>query len=197
MPFTPSPCKQRLVSLMGSDEVKVNDKRYMQKLKKRLDEDYQIKLRKRQEALALNEVKREKRLILEGIISRPIDEIERDKARQRAPHRRKKKRKHSKGSQDGTQSAENPDESRPGSICGPSNHRHSCCHGNTYENASSSEDDTQLSQEDETNDEDEDIEEKCRSGKSKRELTDPVLCNLMEEESVSGLYSLAERLVTK
>ncbi|XP_066295689.1 uncharacterized protein [Branchiostoma lanceolatum] len=61
-------CKQRLQRLMGTDVVRINDQRYMEKLRDRIVAEYEAEIEKRESQLILNERKRERRLVLQGLM---------------------------------------------------------------------------------------------------------------------------------
>ncbi|XP_035685009.1 uncharacterized protein LOC118421670 [Branchiostoma floridae] len=61
-------CKQRLRRLMGTDVVRINDQRYMEKLRDRIVAEYEAEIEKRESQLVLNERKRERRLVLQGLM---------------------------------------------------------------------------------------------------------------------------------
>ncbi|XP_070532448.1 uncharacterized protein DDB_G0283697-like isoform X2 [Ptychodera flava] len=182
---------QRLFALMGSDDVKLNDKRYMQKLKKRIKEDHELKLKQREEALALNEVKREKRLILGGVISAPIDELE-NTQRRSAERKRRKKRRSSKSSQEGENQDETSTEAGKSSASDRNSRlsRHTPADDN--KDVASSDTDTKNKQSVDGDQTEQDDKLETERGK-----TPSLLYDLQDEESVSGLYAVAEKLVHK
>ncbi|XP_078686208.1 uncharacterized protein LOC144918945 [Branchiostoma floridae x Branchiostoma belcheri] len=61
-------CKQRLRRLMGTDVVRINDQKYMEKLRDRIVAEYESEIEKRESQLVLNERKRERRLVLQGLM---------------------------------------------------------------------------------------------------------------------------------
>lgn len=65
--------RQRLCNLMGTDVIRLNDKRYFQKLSDRLQEEYETVMDKEEEARAASENERLRRLMLEGVIKNPHD----------------------------------------------------------------------------------------------------------------------------
>ncbi|XP_071821322.1 uncharacterized protein [Apostichopus japonicus] len=66
-----SPCKQRIRRLMGSEGVKLTNGKFMDKLALKVKEEYEHDLAKREEELALGEIRREKELVLKGILDTP------------------------------------------------------------------------------------------------------------------------------
>ncbi|KAH3799380.1 hypothetical protein DPMN_152987, partial [Dreissena polymorpha] len=65
--------RQRLCDLMGTDVIRLNDKRYFQKLSERLQDEYETIMDKQEEARAASEEQRIRRLMLEGVIDAPND----------------------------------------------------------------------------------------------------------------------------
>ncbi|KAK3087449.1 hypothetical protein FSP39_006026 [Pinctada imbricata] len=89
--------RDRLQSLMGSDVIRLNDRKYTQQLRRKLDEEYEAKMRKKEETLAKAEKERVRKLMLEGII--PMNSKDDDPLmpnhRPRRKHRSRQKRSES------------------------------------------------------------------------------------------------------
>ncbi|XP_002733968.1 uncharacterized protein LOC100375317 [Saccoglossus kowalevskii] len=205
MPFTPSAHSQRLLSLMGTDEVRITDKRYMDKLKKRLQVEYEVNLKKREEALALTEVKREKELILQGKIPCPYDVLEKKQRKVKHKRKRSKKRKSSKGSNSGASEGESSEGGRKRSIHaskGRLSRRSSSRRTRKSEEQSLSCDEiTQMSKQNEgseeeaTTTESSDIVDEAIT--NNRHYNNPNLIQFMQAETVHEMYALADDLVGK
>ncbi|XP_060575267.1 uncharacterized protein LOC132732779 isoform X8 [Ruditapes philippinarum] len=88
--------RQRLCELMGTDVIRLNDKRYFQTLTKRLQDEYETTMDKQEDARAASEDQRLRRLMLEGIIDAPNDYravvLGHDKKQNKKKKRRKIKR---------------------------------------------------------------------------------------------------------
>ncbi|XP_060575261.1 uncharacterized protein LOC132732779 isoform X3 [Ruditapes philippinarum] len=88
--------RQRLCDLMGTDVIRLNDKRYFQTLTKRLQDEYETIMDKQEDARAASEDQRLRRLMLEGIIDAPNDYravvLGHDKKQNKKKKRRKIKR---------------------------------------------------------------------------------------------------------
>ncbi|XP_052789530.1 uncharacterized protein LOC128224001 isoform X2 [Mya arenaria] len=65
--------RQRLCDLMGTDVIRLNDKRYFQKLSEKLQDEYETVMDKQEDARAASEHERIRRLMLEGVIDAPND----------------------------------------------------------------------------------------------------------------------------
>lgn len=87
--------RQRLCNLMGTDVIRLNDKRYFQKLSTRLQEEYESEMDKEEDARMASENERLRRLMLEGVIENPHD-YRAIIHGEHTQHRRTKKKKRSK-----------------------------------------------------------------------------------------------------
>lgn len=65
--------RQRLCDLMGTDVIRLNDKRYFEKLSQRLQEEYETVMDKQEEQRSAAEKQRMRRLMLEGILDNQDD----------------------------------------------------------------------------------------------------------------------------
>ncbi|KAL4218970.1 hypothetical protein ACF0H5_021556 [Mactra antiquata] len=92
--------RQRLSDLMGTDVIRLNDKRYFQKLTERLHDEYETTMDKQEEARMASEEQRLRRLMLEGVIDAPDDYravVFGNKPKQNKKKKRRKSRKHAHG----------------------------------------------------------------------------------------------------
>lgn len=71
--FSTTRVRQRLCDLMGTDVIRLNDRRYFQQLSERLRDEYETIMDKKEEARAASEHARLRRLMLEGKIEDPYD----------------------------------------------------------------------------------------------------------------------------
>ncbi|XP_072176869.1 uncharacterized protein [Diadema setosum] len=85
-------CRRNLWRLMGSEVVDLTSARYMDALAERVIQDYEEKLLERERELAQNEVRRERDLIIRGLMPDP-DENKKRLSGWRAPQRRRYKEK--------------------------------------------------------------------------------------------------------
>ncbi|XP_045202642.2 uncharacterized protein LOC123556093 isoform X3 [Mercenaria mercenaria] len=85
--------RQRLCDLMGTDVIRLNDKRYFQTLTQRLQDEYETIMDKQEDARAASEHERLRRLMLEGIIDAPNDYRAVVQGHDKKQNKKKKRRK--------------------------------------------------------------------------------------------------------
>jgi len=107
--------RDRLIQLMGTDVVRINDRTYTEKLSRKLQEEHEGLLVKKEKELAKAEEDRLRRLMLEGVIT--IDEEllgeKKSKSNKKKGDRRKKRKHNLTGKTKRSDSQENEERATP------------------------------------------------------------------------------------
>ncbi|XP_064617071.1 uncharacterized protein LOC135481069 isoform X2 [Liolophura sinensis] len=185
--------KQRLERLMGTDVVKLNDKKYMLKLEKNIQQEYEAALNKKETERMAIEQMRMRRLVVQGLSSDDYDEMGNPKNRK--GRRRKKVTYDDQGSDSEDLKKIAGKGRQPGhhakyqDVKGqkPRDLRDSPAAGENHSKESSKNDALEDTVQDV-------IDSKpARSPREKYES--PLVKQMKEEETVAGLYRIAQKIV--